>query len=408
MRESARSKSAFLAPSQGPNSCETKSSLFSTCERSTCTDCRRLSDRVLRRVRRGAERSGLHNREDLFYPEIVDPVSEEPLPDGIVGELAFTSLTREARPLVRYCTRCLARLLPGTARAMRRMQRVVGRGDDMPIIRSVNLFPTRIEEIIVQDPRLSPHFYLEAPRPGRLDELAVIVKASRNAADEAMRDEVAKDLANRAGSQCCGQADRSSTSALGDGIGPRSPRLACASRSTRSRGRLRECVQRFSWRQPSVSAECRSPRVQRSDPPGIVPRQSPGAKAWQLLPSRLPPLPIRLHRLGEIGRSHRLSLQHQIFVEERFPTEIEAVQQHLLGRPAACRIAAGVLIPFQIHNHPRCAFQAAAALTIAQSRLMMDVMRAGCSEKYVHAWSTALRASSTVGKSLFARKFDFK
>ena len=66
------------------------------------------------------------------------------------------------------------------------------------------------------------------------------------------------------------------------------------------------------------------------------------------------------------------------------------------------------LIPFQIHNHPRCAFQAAAALTIAQSRLMMDVMRAGCSEKYVHAWSTALRASSTVGKSLFARKFDFK
>ena len=66
------------------------------------------------------------------------------------------------------------------------------------------------------------------------------------------------------------------------------------------------------------------------------------------------------------------------------------------------------VIPFQIHNHPRCAFQAAAALTIAQSRLMMDVMRAGCSEKYVHAWSTALRASSTVGKSLFARKFDFK
>ena len=66
------------------------------------------------------------------------------------------------------------------------------------------------------------------------------------------------------------------------------------------------------------------------------------------------------------------------------------------------------MIPFQIHNHPRCAFQAAAALTIAQSRLMMDVMRAGCSEKYVHAWSTALRASSTVGKSLFARKFDFK
>ena len=142
------------------------------------------------------ERNGLHIWEDHFYPEIVDPVSGEPLPDGRMGELVFSSLTREASPLVRYRTRDLTRLLPGTARAMRRMQRVVGRSDDMLIIRGVNLFPTQIEEIIVQGPRLSPHFYLEVTRPGRLDELAVIVEASRDAADEATRDQVAKDLAN--------------------------------------------------------------------------------------------------------------------------------------------------------------------------------------------------------------------
>ena len=132
-------------------------------------------------------KDGLHIWEDHFYPEIIDPMSGEVLPDGEKGELAFTSLTKEAFPVIRYRTRDLTRLLPGTARSMRRMEKITGRSDDMLIIRGVNLFPTQIEELILQDDRLSPHYILEVRRDGPLDTLKVIVEAKTTAADEAIR-----------------------------------------------------------------------------------------------------------------------------------------------------------------------------------------------------------------------------
>ncbi|QGZ93813.1 phenylacetate--CoA ligase PaaK [Terricaulis silvestris] len=123
--------------------------------------------------------------EDHFYPEIVDPVSGEPLPDGSFGELVFTSLTKEALPIIRYRTRDLTRLLPGTARTMRRMDRISGRTDDMMIIRGVNVFPTQIEELICQDERLSPHYELHLSRERALDELLVRVEGEApEAADD--------------------------------------------------------------------------------------------------------------------------------------------------------------------------------------------------------------------------------
>ena len=106
-------------------------------------------------------KDGPHIWEDHFYPEIVDPATGAPLPDGEVGELVFTSLTKEAMPVIRYRTRDLTRLLPGTARSMRRMEKVTGRSDDMLIVRGVNVFPSQIEEIILADPRLSAHFVVE-------------------------------------------------------------------------------------------------------------------------------------------------------------------------------------------------------------------------------------------------------
>jgi phenylacetate-CoA ligase len=129
-------------------------------------------------------KDGLHVWEDHFYPEIVDPISGEPLPDGERGELVFTTLTKEALPVIRYRTRDLTRLLPGTARTMRRMEKVTGRSDDMLIVRGVNLFPTQVEELILRIPELSPHFQLELTRPNRLDELTVHVE-SRPGADAA-------------------------------------------------------------------------------------------------------------------------------------------------------------------------------------------------------------------------------
>jgi phenylacetate-CoA ligase len=122
-------------------------------------------------------KDGPHIWEDHFYPEIVDPDSGAVLPDGERGELVFTSLTKEAMPIVRYRTRDLTRLLPGTARTMRRMEKVTGRSDDMIILRGVNLFPTQIEELILRVPGLSPHFQLVLSRPHRLDELTVRVEA---------------------------------------------------------------------------------------------------------------------------------------------------------------------------------------------------------------------------------------
>jgi phenylacetate-CoA ligase len=116
--------------------------------------------------------------EDHFYPEVVDPDSGEALPDGELGELVFTSLTKEALPIIRYRTRDLTRLLPGTARTMRRMQKITGRSDDMMIVRGVNVFPTQIEELILKLPALAPHYQCVLTRSGPMDELTVRVEAS--------------------------------------------------------------------------------------------------------------------------------------------------------------------------------------------------------------------------------------
>ncbi|CCG03692.1 phenylacetate--CoA ligase PaaK [Blastococcus saxobsidens] len=123
-------------------------------------------------------KDGLHIWEDHFYPEVIDPVTGEVLPDGEQGELVLTSLTKEAMPVVRYRTRDLTRLLPGTARpGMRRMEKITGRTDDMIILRGVNLFPTQIEEVVLRTPGLSPHFALELSTRGRMDHLTVRVEA---------------------------------------------------------------------------------------------------------------------------------------------------------------------------------------------------------------------------------------
>lgn len=140
-------------------------------------------------------KDGLYIWEDHFYPEIVDPQTGEVLPDGEFGELVFTSLTKEALPILRYRTRDLTRLLPGTARSMRRMEKVTGRTDDMLIIRGVNLFPSQVEELILKDSRLAPHYQLEVWRDGALDRLAVNVEA-RSGGDESAHDAAAKDLAH--------------------------------------------------------------------------------------------------------------------------------------------------------------------------------------------------------------------
>jgi phenylacetate-CoA ligase len=133
--------------------------------------------------------------EDHFFPEIIDPASGEVLPEGASGELVFTTLTKEALPLIRYRTRDLTALLPPTARSMRRMARISGRSDDMLIIRGVNLFPTQIEELLLKLPGLAPHFQLEVTREGHLDELGVCVECSPAvAADAALRGRLGREL----------------------------------------------------------------------------------------------------------------------------------------------------------------------------------------------------------------------
>ena len=139
-------------------------------------------------------KDGLHVWEDHFYPEIVDPETGDPVPDGEVGELVFTTLTKEAMPLVRYRTRDLTRLLPGTARTMRRMEKVTGRSDDMIILRGVNLFPTQIEEQVMQVAGLAPHFQIELTREGALDAMRVLVEPVDGGAD---RDALAGALGTR-------------------------------------------------------------------------------------------------------------------------------------------------------------------------------------------------------------------
>ncbi|MBZ2408150.1 phenylacetate--CoA ligase [Streptomyces sp. L06] len=136
-------------------------------------------------------KDGLHLWEDHFYPEIVDPVTGEVLPDGEHGELVLTSLTKEAMPVVRYRTRDLTRLLPGTARpAMRRMEKISGRSDDMIILRGVNLFPSQIEEILLRTEGVAPHFQLHLTKRGRMDHLTVRAEARRTA-DAALRERAA-------------------------------------------------------------------------------------------------------------------------------------------------------------------------------------------------------------------------
>ncbi|MFE3762142.1 phenylacetate--CoA ligase PaaK [Streptomyces sp. NPDC059104] len=140
-----------------------------------------------------SHKDGLHVWEDHFYPEVVDPLTGAVLPDGELGELVFTSLTKEAMPVVRYRTRDLTRLLPGTARpAFRRMEKVTGRSDDMIILRGVNLYPTQIEEILLRTPGLAPHFQLRLTREGRMDTLTVRVEARRETGAGRRRDAAAE------------------------------------------------------------------------------------------------------------------------------------------------------------------------------------------------------------------------
>ena len=143
-------------------------------------------------------KDGLHIWEDHFYPEIIDPATGEVLPDGELGELVFTSLTKEAFPVVRYRTRDLTRLLPGTARSMRRMAKITGRSDDMMIIRGVNVFPSQIEELLLADKRFSAHYVLELHRRGHLDDLEVVVEMRPDlaTADQRARAACARDLAH--------------------------------------------------------------------------------------------------------------------------------------------------------------------------------------------------------------------
>ena len=132
-------------------------------------------------------KDGLHVWEDHFYPEIIDPQTGAVLPDGKSGEIVFTSLTKEGMPVIRYRTRDLTRLQPGTARSMRRMEKVTGRSDDMMIVRGVNVFPTQIEEQLLRCPGLAPHYQIELRREQRLDVLRLLVEAHPNHADAASR-----------------------------------------------------------------------------------------------------------------------------------------------------------------------------------------------------------------------------
>lgn len=128
-------------------------------------------------------KDGLHIWEDHFYPEVIDPISGEVLPDGESGELVFTSLTKEAFPIIRYRTRDLTRLLAGTARSMRRMEKVTGRSDDMMILRGVNVFPTQIEEQVLRVDDLATHFQVELINKERMDHMIVHVEKLENTSD---------------------------------------------------------------------------------------------------------------------------------------------------------------------------------------------------------------------------------
>ena len=135
--------------------------------------------------------------EDHFLPEIIDPVTGEVLPDGEMGELVFTTLTKEGLPMVRYRTRDLTRLLPGTARTMRRMEKITGRSDDMIILRGVNVFPSQIEEQLMATGGLAPHYQIELYKSGRMDAMRVYVEANPDATDEMSKTAAARMLTKR-------------------------------------------------------------------------------------------------------------------------------------------------------------------------------------------------------------------
>ncbi len=137
-------------------------------------------------------KDGLHIWEDHFYPEIINPETGVPVAEGEQGELVFTSLTKEAFPIIRYRTRDLTRLLPGTARSMRRMEKVTGRSDDMIILRGVNVFPTQIEEALMATPGLAPHFQIELSRPDRMDQMRVLCECADASISDTARAEAAK------------------------------------------------------------------------------------------------------------------------------------------------------------------------------------------------------------------------
>ncbi|MEU4892759.1 phenylacetate--CoA ligase PaaK [Streptomyces sp. NPDC044780] len=140
-------------------------------------------------------KDGLHVWEDHFLPEIVDPITDDALADGECGELVFTSLTKEALPIIRYRTRDLTRLLPGTARTgFRRIEKITGRCDDMIIVRGVNVFPTQIEEIVLRTPDVTPHFQIQLSRKGRMDHMTVRVEARPDAGPE-RRESAARAIA---------------------------------------------------------------------------------------------------------------------------------------------------------------------------------------------------------------------
>ena len=141
-------------------------------------------------------KDGLHIWEDHFYPEIINPETGEPVADGEMGELVFTTLTKEGLPIIRYRTRDLTRLLPGTARSMRRMEKITGRSDDMIILRGVNVFPTQIEEQILKCAGLAPHFQIELVRNDRMDAMIVHCEATGAAASAEARAASGKELAH--------------------------------------------------------------------------------------------------------------------------------------------------------------------------------------------------------------------
>jgi len=140
-------------------------------------------------------KDGLHIWEDHFYPEIINPETGEVVEEGERGELVFTSLTKEAFPIIRYRTRDLTRLLAGTARSMRRMEKVTGRSDDMIILRGVNVFPTQIEELLMQIPALAPHFQIELTRPDRMDKMRILTEVADASVSEASRSDATAQLA---------------------------------------------------------------------------------------------------------------------------------------------------------------------------------------------------------------------